>query len=57
MNTGDRKNTSELRRAIQYFGGIDTGNGFEFPSAARRAMALEILAGKYGTRYFQIEDG
>jgi len=53
---GDQADAWELRRAIEYLGGVETRWGFEFPSAARRAVALEVVGDKYGARYFQTED-
>jgi len=39
---------------IEHLGAVETGQGFAFPTATRRAVAAEILGEKYETRYFEV---
>ena len=48
---GDPCDADEIRRAILYLGGEETGEGFAFRSAAARMVALELLGDRYGSRY------
>jgi hypothetical protein len=48
----NRVDVSEVCRAIEYLGGIQSGHEFAFPSVQRRDEALAILCKKYGASYF-----
>ncbi len=53
----DHSDAWEFCREAEYLGGIKTAGGFAFPSATRRAVALDMLGEKYGSRYFENVDG
>jgi hypothetical protein len=48
----NRVDESEVCRAIEYLGGIQSGREFAFPSTQRRDEVLVILCKKYGAGYF-----
>ena len=48
----DRIDVRDVRRAIEYLGGIQADSEFAFVSEQRRDESLTILCAKYGTSYF-----
>ena len=51
IDDGDPVDYRDVCRLIRRLGGVETDDGFAFPSAVQRAVAWEILGEKYGTRY------
>jgi hypothetical protein len=57
IHANDRVDASEVQRLIEYLGGTTTAEGYSFPSAARRAEAIALLASMFGSKYFVMEGG
>jgi hypothetical protein len=57
IHANDRIDAGQVRRLIEYLGGTSTVEGYSFPSAARRAEAIGLLANRFGSKYFFVEDG
>jgi hypothetical protein len=49
-----RLDREALCRTVERLGGLKVTEGYAFPSAKHRAIALELLGDKYGSRYFEV---
>jgi hypothetical protein len=51
-----RVDPDEVRRTVEYLGGIAVGDAFAFPSERRRAEALALLRKRFGYKYFDLNE-
>lgn len=56
IHEGDRIDAGQVQRLIVYLGGMTTADGYLFPDAARRAEAIGLLADRFGSKYFVLDD-